>query len=89
MFQKGMGSFYDMISSTARYGGLSRGKKLINNDFKSGIRKVLSDIKSGEFNKELEKSLSKGDDGSESFKKIFNSKDFNEIEKFLLKKIKR
>ena len=40
------------------------------------------------FNKELEESLSRGNDGRNRLKSIFNSKEFNEIEKKLLKRIK-
>ena len=89
MFEKGLSSFYDMISNTARYGGVTRGSKLIDSGFKDKIRSILSDIKSGNFKEELDASLSKGDDGSLSLKKIFNSKDFDFIEKELLKKIKK
>ncbi len=89
MFEKGLASFYDMVSNTARYGGASRGSMLIDDEFKDKIRKILQSIKSGEFNNELEQSLLNGDDGSSRLDKIFNSKDFKIIEKDLLKKIKK
>ena len=56
---------------------------------KDKIRIILYDIKSGKFKDELDSSLSKGDDGKLSLKEIFNSKDFDFIEKELLKKIKK
>ena len=89
IFDKGMESFYDMISSTARYGGISRGKKLIDDEFKIKIKEILKDIKSGHFKNELEESLSKGNDGKNELKKIFNSKEFTEVENNLLNKIKK
>jgi ketol-acid reductoisomerase len=89
MFEKGLSAFYDMISNTARYGGVTRGAKLIDSDFKEKIRNILSDIKSGQFKEELDLSLSKGDDGRLSLKEIFDSKDFDFIEKELLKRVKQ
>jgi len=53
---KGFEEFYGLISDTARYGGISRGEKLINNDFKNSLASILDDIKSGDFNKELTRS---------------------------------
>jgi len=89
MFDKGMESFYDMVSSTARYGGISRGKKLIDDNFKNKIKEILKDIKNGNFKAELENSLSIGDDGKRHLKDIFNSKEFTEIESKILNKVKK
>ena len=50
---KGFEEFYKLISDTARYGGISRGKKLINDDFIKKLTTILNDIKSGNFNEEL------------------------------------
>ena len=88
MFEKGMESFYEMVSDTARYGGISRGKELIDDQFKNKMRKILKEIKNGSFEKELTKALSDKKDIYTS-KNIFDSKDFNEIEKKLLRKIKK
>jgi len=55
LFHKtGFEEFYRLISDTARYGGVTRGEKLINNDFRKQLETILNDIKSGNFNKELE-----------------------------------
>ena len=89
MFEKGMASFYDMVSDTARYGGASRGAMLIDNQFKNKIRDILKNIKSGNFKNELESSLSEGNDGKSQLKKIFNSKEFDAVEKRLLERVKK
>ena len=89
MFDRGLESFYDMVSSTARYGGISRGKKLIDDNFKSKIKEILKDIKNGNFKTELEKSLSIGDDGKRHLKAIFNSEEFSEVENKILNKVKK
>tara|TARA_Y100000994_G_C15690055_1_gene441156 strand:- start:119 stop:1090 length:972 start_codon:yes stop_codon:yes gene_type:complete len=51
---KGFEEFYDLVSDTARYGGLTRGKKLINENFENNIGFILNEIKSGKFNHELD-----------------------------------
>ena len=84
MFEKGMESFYDMVSDTARYGGISRGKRLIDDDFKNKIKVIIQEIKNGDFNKELKSSVKKYDSSD-----IFNSNEFKEVERNLLKKIKK
>ena len=62
--KKGFDEFYKMISDTARYGGLTRGKTLIDSDFIDKLQTILEDIKSGKFNNELSMSVdqNKSDD---------------------------
>ncbi len=61
---KGFDEFYKMISDTARYGGKTRGKKLIDSEFIDKLQTILDDIKSGKFNNELSMSIddNKSDD---------------------------
>ena len=42
-----------MISDTARFGGLSRGRMLIDDSFRDKLDLIINDIKSGKFNDEL------------------------------------
>ncbi|MAV64001.1 MAG: ketol-acid reductoisomerase [Pelagibacteraceae bacterium TMED124] len=86
MFQQGLNSFYDMISTTAKYGGLNAGKCLIDEDFVSRIRKVLKNIKSGDFNKEFKKSLHGKTNVDSIQKELLSSKELNQIETLILKK---
>ena len=57
MFENGMQNFYESISDTARYGGVSRGYKLIDKPFKEKMEKILQDIQNGHFDKELKNSI--------------------------------
>jgi len=40
------------VSDTAKYGGLTRGKRVINDKVKEEMRKILKEIQTGEFAKE-------------------------------------
>ena len=48
---------YKAISDTARYGGLKVGDYLIDDEYEMKLKKVLSDIKTGAFKKDLEKNI--------------------------------
>jgi ketol-acid reductoisomerase len=48
----GITGMYNRVSETARYGGLTRGPKVIDKDSKIKMINVLKDIQSGEFAKE-------------------------------------
>ena len=50
---KGFDYLFDSISDTAKYGGLNKGKFLMDDDFELKLKKMITDIKSGDFNKEL------------------------------------
>ena len=86
IFKKGLNDFYDSVSNTARYGGLTRGSYLIDDDFKAKMKKIIKDIKNKNFHNELVSALNK-DSGDRLKKKILNSEDFNDLEKELLIKI--
>ncbi len=86
MFENGMQNFYESISDTARYGGVSKGAKLIDKSFKDKMENILEDIQNGHFDKELKNSIAKNINYKSN--EVFSSKEFNEIEKLLLKKIK-
>ena len=43
------------ISDTAEYGGITRGKRIINADVEAEMKKALKEIKSGEFHREWNK----------------------------------
>jgi ketol-acid reductoisomerase len=45
----GLAALGDQISSTAHYGGVTRGNRLIDNDVKGRIREIMDEIESGRF----------------------------------------
>jgi len=51
--KSGLAGMWNSVSQTACYGGLTRGKQLITAETKKKMRKILSQIESGEFAKEV------------------------------------
>ncbi len=48
----GITGMYNRVSETARYGGLTRGPRVIGDDVKKKMKQVLSDIQAGKFAEE-------------------------------------
>ena len=51
--EKGFDFLYNAISDTARYGGITRGDYLIDDALEQKMKKVLNDIQTGSFHKEM------------------------------------
>ncbi|MFV0315637.1 MAG: ketol-acid reductoisomerase [Microthrixaceae bacterium] len=49
MYEQGISGMRYSISTTAEYGDLTRGPRIINDDTKAEMRKILGEIRSGEF----------------------------------------
>jgi ketol-acid reductoisomerase len=75
----GITGMYNRVSETARYGGLSRGKRVIDQNSKNKMRDVLKEIQSGQFAKEWVENYRK--DSKTSFAKLLEEVDNHEIEK--------
>lgn len=52
MYEKGITGMRYSISDTAEYGDLTRGKRIINEQTRAEMKKILSEIQSGEFARE-------------------------------------
>lgn len=57
---------FKQISETARFGALSRGPQVIDNHVKEQMKKVLEEIKSGKFMKDLEYAIEMGETDKDS-----------------------
>ncbi len=53
MYEGGMANMRYSISNTAEYGDLTRGPRIINDDTKNEMRKILKEIQNGEFAREF------------------------------------
>ena len=49
MYEEGVAGMRYSISDTAEYGDLTRGPRIINEDTRAEMRKILSEIQSGQF----------------------------------------
>jgi ketol-acid reductoisomerase len=67
MYEQGIQGMRRSISNTAEYGDMTRGPKVITDDTREAMRKILSDIQSGEFAKEW---IAENQAGGENFDRM-------------------
>lgn len=77
--RNGIIGMYERVSETARYGGLTRGPRVIDDSVKERMKKVLEEIQSGEFAEEWFSIYQK--EGKEAFEKYMKELREHEIEK--------
>ncbi len=53
MYEGGIGNMRYSISDTAQYGDITRGKRVINQETRKEMKKILDEIQKGEFAKEF------------------------------------
>jgi len=73
MYQGGMSYMRHSISNTAEYGDLTRGPRIITEQTKAEMKKILSEVTSGEFAKEW---VNEYQSGLKKFKHLYD-KDYN------------
>jgi ketol-acid reductoisomerase len=78
MYEDGIGGMHHSISNTAEYGDLTRGTKVIGEETRAAMKKILADIQSGEFAKEW---IAENRAGSENFQRLREESASHEIEK--------
>jgi ketol-acid reductoisomerase len=78
IYKYGITGMYNRVSETARYGGLTRGPMIINNQVKENMKRVLKDIQSGEFANEWSSVYKK--DGKNSFVRFMNQLEKSQLE---------
>jgi ketol-acid reductoisomerase len=67
MYEKGIAGMRYSVSNTAEYGDLTRGKRVIGEPTREAMKKVLSDIQSGDFAREW---IAENRAGQENFKRM-------------------
>ncbi|MCK4753143.1 MAG: ketol-acid reductoisomerase [Planctomycetes bacterium] len=68
MYQGGMNYMRYSVSNTAEYGDLTRGPRIVNDQTKAEMKKILSEIKSGQFAKEW---VDEYRSGAKNFKALY------------------
>ena len=74
----GIAGMYRRVSETARYGGLTRGGKVISAEVKKSMRRTLDDIQKGNFAKEWVEAYQR--EGQRAFEKYLGELDKHQIE---------
>jgi ketol-acid reductoisomerase len=67
MYEKGLAGMRSSISNTAEYGDYTRGKRVITEETRAAMRKILTEIQSGDFAREW---IAENRAGQESFKRM-------------------
>ncbi len=67
MYEKGLAGMRYSISNTAEYGDYTRGKRVITDETRKAMRKILEEIQSGDFAREW---IAENRAGQESFKRM-------------------
>jgi ketol-acid reductoisomerase len=67
MYEQGIQGMRDSISNTAEYGDMTRGTKVIGEETREAMKKILADIQSGEFAKEW---IAENQAGGENFDRM-------------------
>ena len=76
--QYGLKGMYQRVSETARYGGLTRGDRVINKSSRDEMEKILDEIQSGQFAEEWRNIYNK--EGKQSFDKYLDEIASHQIE---------
>ncbi len=78
MYEGGISKMYWSVSDTAEYGGYTRGSRVINDETRQEMRRILSEIQDGTFTRQL---VEEFDSGQKEFSKHREELAENPIEK--------
>jgi ketol-acid reductoisomerase len=78
MYEHGIQGMRHSISNTAEYGDMTRGPKVITEETREAMRKILADIQSGEFAKEW---IAENEAGQENFQRMREEAANSQVEK--------
>jgi ketol-acid reductoisomerase len=67
MYEKGLAGMRYSISNTAEYGDYTRGKRIVTDETRASMRKILEEIQSGDFAREW---IAENRAGQENFKRM-------------------
>jgi ketol-acid reductoisomerase len=77
MYEKGITGMRESISNTAEYGDLTRGSRVIGDETRRAMKKILADIQSGEFAKEW---IAENRAGQENFQRMREEQKDHQVE---------
>jgi ketol-acid reductoisomerase len=77
MYEKGIAGMRYSISNTAEYGDLTRGRRVIGEDSRAAMAKILAEIQSGDFAREW---IAENRAGQENFKRMREEQAGHQVE---------
>ncbi|MFM8762942.1 MAG: ketol-acid reductoisomerase [Solirubrobacterales bacterium] len=77
MYEKGLAGMRYSISNTAEYGDYTRGSRVVNEETKAEMKRILDEIQSGEFAREW---IAENRAGQENFKRMREEQASSQIE---------
>ena len=77
MYEKGLAGMRYSISNTAEYGDYTRGNRVVNEETKAEMKRILEEIQSGEFAREW---IAENRAGQENFKRMREEQATSQIE---------
>jgi ketol-acid reductoisomerase len=77
MYEKGLAGMRYSISNTAEYGDYTRGKRVITDETRASMRKILAEIQSGDFAREW---IAENRAGQENFKRMREAQAHTQVE---------
>jgi ketol-acid reductoisomerase len=77
MYEKGLAGMRYSISNTAEYGDYTRGKRVITDETRAAMRKILGEIQSGDFAREW---IAENRAGQENFKRMREEQSKTQVE---------
>jgi ketol-acid reductoisomerase len=78
MYEKGISGMRYSISNTAEYGDYTRGKRVITDETRAAMKKILGEIQSGDFAREW---IAENRAGQENFKRMREEQAQSQIER--------
>ncbi|MCK5450599.1 MAG: ketol-acid reductoisomerase [Candidatus Omnitrophica bacterium] len=78
VYKYGISGMRSRVSDTAEYGDISRGKRVINNETRKEMKKILEEVQSGSFAKEW---IDENNAGRPNYNKITEEEKSHKIEK--------
>jgi ketol-acid reductoisomerase len=78
MYEKGITGMRHSISNTAEYGDLTRGKRIISDETRASMKKVLGEIQDGTFAREW---IAENRAGQENFQRLRQEQMGHQIER--------
>ena len=76
-YEGGISNMWYTVSNTAEYGGLTRGSRIVNEETKKEMRRILEEIQSGSFAREF---VSENQAGAPTMKAMRRMSQAHEIE---------